>query len=101
MELEPNQITERRSKDNYWQTEKNLQKRWTQKYNALEAFETYKSQPNLRDFLTEFEKRYHKTKSYETTISDKVLAHRLLKAANLLTCDEQLVKATITELKRS
>ena len=44
-------------------------------------------------------KRYHKTKSYETTTSDNVLAYRLLKAANLLTCDKQLVKHTIIELK--
>ena len=28
-----------------------------------------------------------------------MLAYRLLKAANLLTCDKQLVKHTITELK--
>lgn len=73
----------------------------TQKYNALEAFETYKRKPTLsiRDFLTEFEKRYHKTKSYGTQISDDVLAYTLLKSANLSTRDEQLVKATITELK--
>ena len=73
----------------------------TQKYNALEAFETYKrkSTTSIKDFLTEFEKRFHKTKSYGTNISDDVLAYRLLKAANLPTRDEQLVKATITELK--
>ena len=51
----------------------------TQKFNALEAFETYKRKPSLtiRDFLTEFEKRYHKTKSFGTQISDDVLAYRL------------------------
>ena len=52
-----------------------------------------------QNFLTEFEKRYHKTKSYGTAVPDDVLAYRLLKAANLLTRDEQLVKATITEFK--
>ena len=73
----------------------------TQKYNALEAFELYKrkSTTSIRYFLTEFEKHFHKTKSYETNISDDVFAYRLLKAANLPTRDEQLVKATITELK--
>ena len=73
----------------------------TQKYNALEAFETYKrkSTTSIRDFLTEFEKRFHKTKSCRTNISDDLLAYRLLKPANLPTRDEQIVKATITELK--
>ena len=58
-----------------------------------------KSTTSIRDFLTEFEKCFLKTKSYGTNISDDVLANRLLKAANLPTCDKQLVKATITELK--
>lgn len=73
----------------------------TEKYNALEAFETYKRNSNtsIREFLTEFEKRYHKTKSYGTIWSDDLLAYRLLKSANLTTRDEQLVKATIGELK--
>ena len=62
----------------------------TQKYNALEAFETYKrkSTTSIRDFLTEFEKRFHKTKSCRTNISDDLLAYRLLKPANLPTRDE-------------
>ena len=72
----------------------------SQKYNALEAFETYKRKGNtsICDFLTEFEKRLHKTRTYGTTMSDDLLAYCLLKAANLTTQDEQLVKATITEL---
>ena len=72
-----------------------------QKYNALEAFETYKQRQNMtiKDFLTEFEKRYYKAKSYGTKISDDLLAYRLLKSANLPTRDEQLVKATIIKLK--
>ena len=75
----------------------------TEKYNALEAFETYKRPTNIpiRDFLTEFEKRHHKTKSFGVTMSDDLLAYRLLKAANLTTRDEQLVKATVTELQYS
>ena len=73
----------------------------TEKYNALESFETYKrnSSTVIRDFLTEFEKRYHKTKNHGTIWSDDLLAYRLLKSANLTTRDEQLVKATIGELK--
>ena len=40
----------------------------TGKYNALESFETYKRNSNtsIRNFLTEFEKRYNKTKSHGT-----------------------------------
>ena len=73
----------------------------TEKYNALESFETYKRKSNtsIRDFVTEFEKRLNKTKSHATIWSDDLLAYRLLKSANLTTRDEQLVKATIDELK--
>ena len=72
----------------------------TQKCNALEAFKTYRCKSStVRDFLTKFEKWYHKTKSYGTTISEDVLTYRLLKAANLPICDKQLVRATITEQK--
>ena len=73
----------------------------TGKYNALESFETYKRNSNtsIRDFLTEFEKRYNKTKSHGTIWSDNLLAYRLLKSPNLTKRNEQLVKATISELK--
>ena len=72
----------------------------SQKYNALEAFETYKRKGNtsIRDLLTEFEKHLHKTRTYGTTMSDDLLAYCLLKAANLTMRDKQLVKATIREL---
>ena len=74
--------------------------RW-QKYDALESFETYKrnSSTSIHDFLTEFEKRYRKIKKHGTIWSDDLLAYRLLKSANLTIPDEQLVKATIGELK--
>ena len=57
----------------------------SQKYNALEAFQTYKRKgsTSMGDFLTEFEKRLHKTRTYGTTMSDDLLAYHLLKAANL------------------
>ena len=103
MKLEPNQITDKKGVKIIIDRLNKIYKKdeLTQKYNALEVFETYRKQLNLtiRDFLTEFEKRHHKNKSYGTTISDNVLAYRILKAANLPTRDEQLVKATITELK--
>ena len=57
----------------------------SQKYNALEEFEIYKRKgsTSIRDFLMEFEKHLHKTRTYGTTMSDDLLAYHLLKAANL------------------
>lgn len=37
------------------------------------------------DFLEEFERQYQEMKSHRATISNTVLAYRLLKAANLHT----------------
>ena len=73
----------------------------SEKYNALESFETYKrpSSTSICDFLTEFDKRYNKTKSYGTVMSDDLLAYRLIKSANLPSSQEQLIRATVTELK--
>ena len=70
-------------------------------FEALETFESYKRPKDLpiTDFCNEFERLYNKTKTYGTTLSDDVLAFRLLKAANLPSHQEQLAKATITELK--
>ena len=72
----------------------------TEKYDTLELFEKYKRQSNttIRNFLTEFEKHFHKTRSYENVMPDDLLAYCLIKSANLTTRDEQLVKATINEL---
>ena len=43
---------------------------FTQKHNALESFEKYKRQNNttIRNFLTEFEKLFHKTRRYRTAM---------------------------------
>ena len=51
----------------------------TQKYNALESFEKHKRQDNttIHNFETEFEKRFHKTRSYGTIISDNLLAYHI------------------------
>ena len=71
------------------------------KYEALEAFKTYKRSGNtsMQEFLNEFMHRYNKTKSFGTTVSDDSLAYRLLKSANLSEQHEQLAKATISDLK--
>ena len=72
----------------------------TQKYNALELFKKYKRQDSttIRNFLTEFEKRFYKTRRYGIIMSDNLLAYRLIKSANMTTGDEQLVKVIINKL---
>ena len=71
------------------------------KYEALEAFENYKrsNSTSVQEFLNEFTQRYNKTKSYGTTMSEDILAYRLLKSANLSEQNEQLAKATASDLK--
>ena len=73
----------------------------SQKFSFLESFESYRrpESTSIRDFVSEFEKKHFKIKSYNIEISDDLLGFRLLKAANLSTRDEQLVKATITDIK--
>ena len=70
-------------------------------FDALEAFESYKRphELSITDYCNEFEKRYNKTKSYGTVMTEDVLAYRLLKSANLPESQQQLAKATILELK--
>ena len=60
------------------------------KYQALEAFETFSRPANMsiQAFLTEFDKRLYKTKSYGTVQSDDILAYCLLKSANLSNYNE-------------
>ena len=72
-----------------------------EKYNALENFESYRrpSSTSIREFLVEFDKRYFKVKSHQIIIPEDLLGYRLLKASNLDSHNEQLVKATLSELK--
>ena len=71
-----------------------------EKYNTLENFETYRRQPStsIRDFINEFEKRHNKIKNYGANMTDDLLACRLIRAANLTSDKEQLVRATVDEL---
>ena len=66
------------------------------KYQALEAFETFKrpSDMSIQSFLNEFEKKLFKTKSYGSVTSEDVLAYWLLKSANLSNHQKQLIKDT-------
>ena len=71
------------------------------KYEALEAFKTYKRSSNtsMQEFLNEFTCRYNKTKSFGTFLNNDILAYCPLKSANLSEQHEQLAKATINDLK--
>lgn len=67
-----------------------------EKFNALDAFETYRrpSDLGINEFVIEFDKRYNKTKKLGTAMSDDLLAYKLIKSANLSDQDEKVVKAT-------
>ena len=54
---------------------------------------------SIQAYLNEFDKRLFKTNSYGTMMSDDILAYRLLKSANLSSYYEELIKATIPDLK--
>ena len=54
---------------------------------------------SVKSFIEECEKKYYKVKAHNITYSEDVLGFRLLKAANLSSRDEQLVKATVSEMK--
>ena len=73
----------------------------TEKYNSLQVFKTYKKRTNetSREYIAEFDKRYQKLKSYGTQMTEDLLGYKLLKSANLSPKDEQIVKATVSELK--
>ena len=73
---------------------------------SVEAFELYEEMESYRrpanmpisTYCSEFHKRWSKVKASGTTLSESVLAFRLLKSANLCESDEQLVKVTISKM---
>ena len=72
----------------------------TTEFEIYEEFEAYKRPYNLTmgEYINEFERRWKKTNSKGTELSQNVLAYRLLKSANLTDKDEQLLKATVKEM---
>ena len=52
----------------------------------------------ISDFINEFETLLNKTKQYGSNMSSDILAHQLLKSANLSEYREQLTRATISDL---
>ena len=70
------------------------------KYEAIEAFETFKRTQEMpvKEYTEEFNRKYQKVKSYNITIPDDILGYRLLKSCALSSRDEQILKATITSI---
>ena len=69
-------------------------------YEAYEEFETFKRPEgmSMAEYISEFEKKWNKTKAKGTALSDNVLAYRLLKSANLSFTEQKLIKATMDEV---
>ena len=67
-------------------------------FELYEEFESYRRKPgqSISDFCNEFQKLWNKCKSKGEI---DILAYRVLKAANLTLKQEQLVKATVTDLQ--
>ena len=70
-------------------------------HQALEPFETFKRHSDMfiQAFLNKFYKRLFKAKSFGTIMSDDILADRMLKAASVSNCNEELIKETIFDLQ--
>ena len=71
-----------------------------EKFEDLERFESYKrsSETQMQQFIADFDQTYNKLKRHGITICNDLLGFKLLKAANLSSHHEQLIKATITEV---
>lgn len=71
-----------------------------EKFEDLEKFESYKRDPetSMQQFMIDFDQNYNKLRRHGTVITDDLLGFKLLKAANLTSQHEQLIKATIAEI---
>ena len=72
-----------------------------EKFQALEAFDTCARKPNtsIQEHIHKFDKLYQKLQSQGTTISEDLLAFKLLKSCKLSNQDKKLAKVTVTEPK--
>ena len=69
-------------------------------YEIYDDFECYHRPPTLSipEYCTEFENKLNKVKKSGTTLSEHVIAYRMLKSANLSEVDERMVRATIDKM---
>ena len=77
-----------------------LKDKTLEKFQVLDAFDSYQRKPetSIHEHIHNFDKLYFKLKSHGTTISEDLLAYKLLKSANLSPADEKLAKGTANEL---
>ena len=70
-------------------------------YEAYDKFDQFQRGPEMtmKDFIIEFERLHCKTKSHGATMSDDIMAYRLLKSANISNEHQQLARATMGDLK--
>ena len=54
---------------------------------------------SITDYIVEFERLYYKIKVHTMVLLDGVLAYQILQSTNLSDTQQQLVRATTTELK--
>ena len=93
-------------KENGYQTVIDKLKEIFRKDESITAFEVYEELENYKrppemaipKYCSEFEKRLSKVKTSGTTLSEPLLAFRLLKSANLSHSQNQLVRATINKM---
>ena len=71
-----------------------------QAINAYESFEQFRrpTEMGITEFLNAFERLINKLKKHNMTLPEGVLAYRVLKSANLTTEQEQLARATVTDI---
>ena len=65
---------------------------------ALDKFESFRRAPscNMSDFILDFDRLHNMVKTHKITYPDGVLAYRLMKAANMSSEHEKLLRATVT-----
>ncbi|CAG2196704.1 unnamed protein product [Mytilus edulis] len=70
-------------------------------YEAYKNFDTFVKTENLSmsDYIIEFDKRYSKSKKYDMTLAEAVLAFKLLDNAGLSSRDKQLALTASSDVK--
>ena len=67
-----------------------------EKIEAIDAYENFSrpSDMDIKKYIIEFEKRYTRIKNYGSTVSDDLLAYRLIEKANLSKSNNKLLRTT-------
>lgn len=70
-------------------------------YEAYKSFDPFQRQENMSmtDYIVEFDKRYNKSKKYEMSLPEAVLAFKILDNAGLTSKDRQLALTASSDIK--